>query len=314
MSSASDSQDISGEASVNIEVASDVESSSEQLSVIDDRAVAEAMQDDLQLELEAEDFEQVNADEELAMAYQVAEDEAQKEGLKVTVAVPPPRRDTEAGSSRPLDAVPLSVAPGKKRKKMRTAPKKKQAAVDAGQPVGLPEGYSFLNTAALEVKNKATRGEMMAAQFLVGPSAQVVEPKPDDVLLHAPEGCFAVHLLSVEPGLRFPLHPFVLEYLRFVKLAPCQLTLNSHSYLAGFLSLCLSRKVPLLWSNSFCRSTCVGGVIRMPGAMVICSSSRSSGFLTRRLRLTRGGKISSATSVWPRTLSPLRLVIGFGGT
>ncbi|CAH9093942.1 unnamed protein product [Cuscuta europaea] len=126
--------------------------------------------------------------------------------------------------------------------------------------MGLPEGYSFLNTTALEVKNKATRGEMMALQFLVGPSAQVVEPKPNDVLLRAPEGCFAVHLLSVELGLRFPLHPFVLEYLRFVKLAPCQLTPNSHSYLAGFLSLCLSRRVPPTLEQFFLSfNLCRGG-------------------------------------------------------
>ncbi|CAH9075117.1 unnamed protein product [Cuscuta europaea] len=44
-------------------------------------------------------------------------------------------------------------------------------------------------------------------------------------------------------GLRFPLHPFLLEYLRYIGLAPCQLTLNSHSYIAGFLNLCRSRGV-----------------------------------------------------------------------
>ncbi|CAH9082768.1 unnamed protein product [Cuscuta europaea] len=42
-------------------------------------------------------------------------------------------------------------------------------------------------------------------------------------------------------GLRFPLHPFVREYLRYVGLAPCQLTPNNHSYIAGFLHLCRSR-------------------------------------------------------------------------
>ncbi|CAH9081817.1 unnamed protein product [Cuscuta europaea] len=44
-------------------------------------------------------------------------------------------------------------------------------------------------------------------------------------------------------GLRFPLHPFLREYLRFVGLVPCQLTPNSHSYVAGFLNLCRDRGV-----------------------------------------------------------------------
>ncbi|CAH9119764.1 unnamed protein product [Cuscuta europaea] len=44
-------------------------------------------------------------------------------------------------------------------------------------------------------------------------------------------------------GLRFPLHPFLREYLRYVGLVPCQLTPNSHSYVVGFLNLCRSRGV-----------------------------------------------------------------------
>ncbi|CAH9108357.1 unnamed protein product [Cuscuta europaea] len=217
------------------------------------------VQKDLVTEAEAEDFEQVNDDEELTLVLQTAEEEEDKERPNVTIAILPARNAGEANISRPLDPMPLRVATGKK-KKVKAAPKKKQAAVDVGQPVGIPEGYSYLNTATLEVKTKATQGEYMATQFLVGPSAQVVEPGPDDVLLHAPAGCFAVHILSVELGLRFPLHPFVLEYLRFVKLAPCQLTPNSHSYIASFLSLCRSRGVPPTFDQFFLFfNLCQGG-------------------------------------------------------
>ncbi|CAH9114647.1 unnamed protein product [Cuscuta europaea] len=211
------------------------------------------------MEAEAEDFEHVAEDEELALAVHVAEEEEEKERQKVTVAVLPSRHAGEANSSRPLNLEPLRVALAKK-KKVKDAPKKKQAAVDAGQPVGIPEGYSYLNTAALDVKTKATAAEYQATQFFAGPSARVVEPGPDDVQLHAPGGCFAAHILSVELGIRFPLHPFVLEYLRFLKLAPCQLTPNSHTYLPGFLSLYRSRGVePSLDQFFLSFSLCGGG-------------------------------------------------------
>ncbi|CAH9111213.1 unnamed protein product [Cuscuta europaea] len=301
MSSQSDSEDISRPPSMEEEIISDVESSSARTSVNRDSVVAEEVQASLRLELEAEEFEQVCEDEELALAFQVAEDEAQKESMVVTVAVPPPR-NAEARSSQPLNPTPISVALGKKRK-VKAAGKKKQAAVDAGQPVGIPEGYSYLNTAALDVKTRATRGEYMATQLLVGPSALVVDPGPDDVLLYTPAGCFAVHLLSVELGLRSPLHPFVVEYLRYVKLAPCQLTPNNHSYLAGFLSLCRSRDVePLLdqffLSFNLCRGG--GGGTRTPVALPTYSSSQSSDSSMMSLRPTRDGKIGSATFGWPR--------------
>ncbi|CAH9125310.1 unnamed protein product [Cuscuta epithymum] len=266
MSSASDSQDISVEAPVQSESYSEVESSSDHSSVNNDAAIAEEVQDTLRTELEAEDFEQVAEDEELALALQVAEEEEEKERQRVTVAALPLRGAGEASSSRPLDPEPISVAPGKKKKKTQAATKKKQAAIDAGQPVGIPEGHSYLNTAALELKTKAGEAEYLKIQLLVGPSAQVVVPGPDDVLLHPPEGCYAVHILSVELGLRFPLHPFLVEYLRFVGLAPCQLTPNSHSYITGFLSQCRSRGVvPTLDQFFLSFNLCRGGAANSEG-------------------------------------------------
>ncbi|CAH9101284.1 unnamed protein product [Cuscuta epithymum] len=266
MSSESDSQNISEEVPAQSEGYSTAESSSEQPSAGNDSAIAEEVQGQLRTEMEAEEFEQVVVDEEMALALQVAEEEEEKERQQVTVAVLPSRGAGEASSSRPIDAVPLRVASGKKRKKQKAAPKKKQAAVDAGQPVGIPEGHSYLNTAALDLKTKAVEAEYLKTQLLVGPSAQVVVPGPDDVLLHPPEGCCAVHILSVELGLRFPLHPFLVEYLRFVGLAPCQLTPNSHSYIAGFLSLCRSRGVePTLDQFFLSFNLCRGGAANSEG-------------------------------------------------
>ncbi|CAH9100622.1 unnamed protein product [Cuscuta epithymum] len=261
MSSQSDSQDISREPSVQKESYSDVESSSEQPSMDNDLAVAEEVQSSLRVEMEAEDFEQIVEDEEMALALQVAEEEEEKERQEVTVAALPSRGAGGASTSRALDVEPISVAHGKRKTKTKAAPKKKkEAAVDVGKPVDIPEGYSYLNVAALSLKSRATQSEYLTAQFLVGPEGRVVEPKPDDVLSQAPEGCFAVHLLSLDLGLRFPLHPFLVEYLRFVKLAPCQLTPNSHSYIAGFLSLCRSREIdPSLDLFFMCFNLCRGG-------------------------------------------------------
>ncbi|CAH9132616.1 unnamed protein product [Cuscuta epithymum] len=67
-------------------------------------------------------------------------------------------------------------------------------------------------------------------------------------------------MLSVELGLRFPLHPFVVAYLKHVKLAPCQLKPNSHYYLAGFLALCRSRGIAASLDQFFLSfNLCRGG-------------------------------------------------------
>ncbi|CAH9063813.1 unnamed protein product [Cuscuta europaea] len=240
MSSASDSQDISGEPSVQSETWSDEKSASGEASSNNDSAVAVEVQSNLRAEAEAECFEQEANDEELAIAIQTIEEEEEKERQRVTVAILS-AVSSGAGTSRALRPVPLRAAPSKKKKtNVKASPRKKQAAADARKPIGIPEGYSFLNIAALALKTKADKAEYHLAQFYDGPSATVIESGPNDVLSHAPEGCFVVHMLSVTLGLRFPLHPFLVEYLNFVKLARCQLTPNNHSYIMGFLHLCRS--------------------------------------------------------------------------
>ncbi|CAH9119064.1 unnamed protein product [Cuscuta europaea] len=271
MSSQSDSQDISREPSTDDEVVSDVESISEP-STGDDAIVAMEMQKVLVTEAEAEDFEQVMEDEELALAVQTVEEEEEKERMRVTIVVLPPRDAGEASSSRPLNPTPLRAAPEKKKKTKVAAPKKKGRVVDQGKPVDMLEGYSFLNTAALEITSKADRAEFYVTQLHVGPSATVVEPRPEDVLFRAPEGCIAVHILSVSMGLKFSLHPFLREYLRYVGLVPCQLNPNSHSYITGFLNLCRLRGWPPVWTYSSTISISVGEATRMPRASGTCSS------------------------------------------
>ncbi|VFQ84589.1 unnamed protein product [Cuscuta campestris] len=47
-----------------------------------------------------------------------------------------------------------------------------------------------------------------------------------------------VHLASLKKGLRFPLHSLLVEFLNKVDLLPCQLVLNSHRYITGYLVRC----------------------------------------------------------------------------
>ncbi|VFQ62548.1 unnamed protein product [Cuscuta campestris] len=56
--------------------------------------------------------------------------------------------------------------------------------------------------------------------------------------LDTPSGFFTVHLASLKKGLRFPLHPLLIEFLNVVDLLPCQLVPNSHRYIAGYLVRC----------------------------------------------------------------------------
>ncbi|VFQ67126.1 unnamed protein product [Cuscuta campestris] len=76
------------------------------------------------------------------------------------------------------------------------------------------------------------------ATDMVGPSIEVLRPTSTQTALDAPSGFFTVHLASLKKGLRFPLHPLLIEFLNVVDLLPCQLVPNSHRYIAGYLVRC----------------------------------------------------------------------------
>ncbi|VFQ79454.1 unnamed protein product, partial [Cuscuta campestris] len=76
------------------------------------------------------------------------------------------------------------------------------------------------------------------ATDMVGPSIEVMRPTSTQTALDAPSGFFTVHLASLKKGLRFPLHPLLIEFLNVVDLLPCQLVPNSHRYIAGYLVRC----------------------------------------------------------------------------
>lgn len=59
------------------------------------------------------------------------------------------------------------------------------------------------------------------------------------------EGYFEVHLLSLYLGLRFPLHPALVDILNYYQLVLGRLVPNSHNLIVAFFSPCKAIGIPL---------------------------------------------------------------------
>ncbi|VFQ73403.1 unnamed protein product [Cuscuta campestris] len=104
--------------------------------------------------------------------------------------------------------------------------------VDEGSRVELDENIMALCHCQITNRGFADATDM------VGPSIEVMRPTHTQTALDAPSGFFTVHLASLKKGLRFPLHPLLIEFLNVVDLLPCQLVPNSHRFIAGYLVRC----------------------------------------------------------------------------
>ncbi|CAH9118570.1 unnamed protein product [Cuscuta europaea] len=100
-------------------------------------------------------------------------------------------------------------------------------------------GYSYLDLTNLYlIKPESSAADYLVAQMYVGPYGRVRAHRPTDHVLNPPPGYFGVYPMSFAKGLRFPLHPFITEYLDMVGLPPALLTPNSYSLIIGFLLRC----------------------------------------------------------------------------
>ncbi|VFQ82881.1 unnamed protein product [Cuscuta campestris] len=126
-----------------------------------------------------------------------------------------------------------SAASGHKRCRLRKQ-FPSSTPVDEGSRVGLDENIMALCHCQITDRGFADATDM------VGPSIEVLRPTSTQTALDAPTGFFTVHLVSLKKGLRFPLHPLLIEFLNVVDLLPCQLVPNSHRYIAGYLVRCKS--------------------------------------------------------------------------
>ncbi|VFQ66941.1 unnamed protein product [Cuscuta campestris] len=125
---------------------------------------------------------------------------------------------------------PSAVSGHKRRRLRKQFPS--STPVDEGSRVGLDENIMALCHCQITDRGFADATDM------VGPSIEVMRPTSTQTALDAPSGFFTVHLASLKKGLRFPLHPLLIEFLNVVDLLPCQLVPNSHRYIAGYLVWC----------------------------------------------------------------------------
>ncbi|VFQ98678.1 unnamed protein product [Cuscuta campestris] len=134
---------------------------------------------------------------------------------------------------------PSAVSGHKRRRLRKQFPS--STPVDEGSRVELDENIMALCHCQI------TDWGFADATDMVGPSIEVLRPTSTQTALDAPSGFLTVHLASLKKGLRFPLHPLLVEFLNVVDLLPCQLVPNSHRYIAGYL---------VRWCPSFRRVPC----------------------------------------------------------
>ncbi|CAH9073256.1 unnamed protein product [Cuscuta europaea] len=76
-------------------------------------------------------------------------------------------------------------------------------------------------------------------QVILPPPAYYSLRSADDLFMRRP-GMVMVHLDSLKTGLRFPLHPFYLDFFEFYSVVPAQFMPNSYRQISAFFVLCKS--------------------------------------------------------------------------
>ncbi|CAH9091384.1 unnamed protein product [Cuscuta europaea] len=152
--------------------------------------------------------------------------------------------EESASSSKGEDVGASRVVDGASTSAVIPCPRPVSAVKGAAKPkrVRRPKngpGLSYLDlTNIFLIKPESSAADYLVAQMYVGPFGRVRAPRPTDHVLLPPPGYFGVYPMSFAKGLRFPLHPFIIEYLDMVGLPPALLTPNSYSLMVGFLLRC----------------------------------------------------------------------------
>ncbi|CAH9074664.1 unnamed protein product [Cuscuta europaea] len=152
--------------------------------------------------------------------------------------------EESASSSKGEDAGASRVVDGASTSAVIPCPRPVSTVKGADKPkrIRRPKsgpGVSYLDlTNIFLIKPESSAADYLVAQMYVGPYGRVRAPRPTDHVLHPPPGYFGVYPMSFVKGLRFPLHPFITEYLDMVGLPPALLTPNSYSLMVGFLLRC----------------------------------------------------------------------------
>nr|GMD43463.1 uncharacterized protein LOC109173927 [Ipomoea batatas] len=138
---------------------------------------------------------------------------------------------------------------------------------------------------------------------LLGPNIEIINPSPEISIVHH---CSAeanplevgVHYNSIKCGLRFPLHPFVSEFLNTHQIIPAQLAPNGYKFLVVFLNICKECDIPPSQSLFHYLFTVEAGTKVETQSFVTVSSRRGLKFVT---------DIPSSHSGWKQRFFKVRL-------
>ncbi|KNA25321.1 hypothetical protein SOVF_007610 [Spinacia oleracea] len=103
-------------------------------------------------------------------------------------------------------------------------------------------------------KGLSCRLSGLATKYGIKPPYMLVKPGAEATVTTPAPGCTAVYVASLEMGLRFPLHPFILELLNCYGLAICNVSPNSWDSVLCFLTIRDMMEVSptlRLWRNLF---------------------------------------------------------------
>ncbi|KNA08504.1 hypothetical protein SOVF_161980 [Spinacia oleracea] len=94
----------------------------------------------------------------------------------------------------------------------------------------------------------------LASKYGIKPPYMLVKPGVEATVTTPAPGCTAVYVISLEMGLRFPLHPFIPELLNCYGLAICNVSPNSWGSVLCFLMIYDMMEISptlRLWRNLF---------------------------------------------------------------
>nr|GMD46575.1 uncharacterized protein LOC109173927 [Ipomoea batatas] len=170
-------------------------------------------------------------------------------------------------------------------------------------PLQEPHYYRLDPNVAQTIKPRISPLCISKAIDLLGPNIEIINPSPEISIVHH---CSAeanplevgVHYNSIKCGLRFPLHPFVSEFLNTHQIIPAQLAPNGYKFLVVFLNICKECDIPPSQSLFHYLFTVEAGTKVETQSFVTVSSRRGLKFVTG---------IPSSHSGWKERFFKVRL-------
>lgn len=117
-----------------------------------------------------------------------------------------------------------------------------------------PEGLHTYYPNPVFMKYMERNLKYVGTKFWIQDPYFVVWVKHTNSVLTPPIGCVSVYQLSLQMGLRFPLHTFIRDLLNAYQLTLTNLLPNSWLTINGFMAICESLRVTpslCLWRNMF---------------------------------------------------------------